>query len=317
MPRDVTRISIIIPVFNERESLPILKRELEDVMQGLLPLQMEVIFVDDGSTDGSTDVLRAFAAEGPHLKVILCPWNEGQTAAMRRGIAAATGDVIIPMDADLQNDPADIPRLLQKIQEGHTCVSGWRKDRKDAMWSRTIPSIVANRLISWMTGVSLHDFGCSLKAYRSDIIKNVSLYGEMHRFIPAYAAWRGARVTEITVNHRARQFGASKYGLMRVIKVSLDLIVVKFLVRYFDRPMHFFGGVGFYSLGTGVVALVAAIVLKFFAGRPFVETPLPIIGALFVILGVQFILTGLLAEVLMRTYHAARKEPDDVERLNS
>ena len=308
MTDEIRHISIVIPVFNEEGSLPQLKKELQDVMQSLAPLTAEVLFVDDGSTDGSRALLRQFAAEDSRLKVLLFQRNYGQTAAMSCGIGEATGDVIIPMDADLQNDPADIPLLLAKVREGYSCVSGWRKNRQDAFWSRTLPSRLANALITWMTGVRLHDYGCSLKAYRSNIIKDVQLYGEMHRFIPAYAAWSGARVTEVAVNHRSRQYGVSKYGILRVFKVLLDLIVVKFLVRYFNRPMHFFGAIGMMGFFFGGLSLSASILLKVTGLRSFIETPLPVIGTMFIVLGVQFVLTGLLAEVLMRTYYGASQQ---------
>lgn len=304
---EIRSISVVIPVFNEEGSLPHLKEELLRVMRALQPIQTEVIFVDDGSTDQSRELLRSFGASDARLKSVFFRRNYGQTAAMSCGIRAAQGDVIIPMDADLQNDPADIPKFLEKVREGYSCVSGWRKDRQDAMWTRKFPSWIANALISSMTGVKIHDYGCSLKAYRSDIIKDVELYGEMHRFIPAYAAWGGARVTEIPVNHRARQFGESKYGLMRVFKVMLDLLVVKFLVKYFNRPMHFFGAAGITALLLGCAALIAAVILKLVGARSFVATPLPMIGTLFVILGVQFVLTGLVAEVLMRTYYGSQQ----------
>jgi glycosyltransferase involved in cell wall biosynthesis len=300
---EIKSISIVIPVFNEEGSLPQLKEELHAVMDSLAPIISEVIFVDDGSTDGSAQILRKFASEDSHLKLVRFVRNRGQTAAMSCGIRLATGEVIVPMDADLQNDPADIPRLLSVLQEGYSCVSGWRKNRKDTFWRRNLPSWFANRIIAWMTGVSIHDYGCSLKAYRHDMIKGVPLYGEMHRFIPAYASWMGARVTEVVVNHRPRLHGQSKYGLKRVFKVLLDLVVVRFLTRYFDRPMHFFGAVGMGSFTLGALALAASVALKLTGMRHFVDTPLPILGALFIILGVQFVLCGLLAEVLMRTYY--------------
>jgi glycosyltransferase involved in cell wall biosynthesis len=303
MSDQISSISIVIPIFNEEGNVLRLHEQLSAVMDQLAPLTSEVIFVDDGSTDRSRALLREITTRDPRCKAVFFLRNYGQTAAMSCGIRLATGDVIIPMDGDLQNDPADIPRLLEKIREGYSCVSGWRKDRKDAFWNRRLPSVMANRIISWMTGVNIHDYGCSLKAYRSDILKDVQLYGEMHRFIPAYAAWIGARVTEIEVNHRERTAGISKYGLSRVFKVMLDLIVVKYLTRYFNRPMHFFGAAGMASLGLGALALGSAVYLKLADIRHFVETPLPVIGTMFVVLGVQFILSGLLAEVLMRTYY--------------
>lgn len=318
MAQDIRHISIVIPVFNEAGNIGQLKTELQAVMQTLAPITAEVLLVDDGSTDGSRELLRQCAEEDARFKILLFKRNYGQTAAMSCGIGEATGDVIIPMDADLQNDPADIPALLAKMQEGYSCVSGWRKERQDRFWSRTLPSRLANGLITWMTGVALHDYGCSLKAYRSDVIKGVELYGEMHRFIPAYAAWSGARVTEIPVNHRPRVHGVSKYGIMRVFKVLLDLIVVKFLVRYFDRPMHFFGAIGMIGFFLGGLSLTTSVALKLLGLRSFIETPLPVIGTMFVVLGVQFVLTGLLAEVLMRTYYGATRQRPYVihERIN-
>jgi glycosyltransferase involved in cell wall biosynthesis len=298
-------ISVVLPVFNERDNLAPLYAELRAVSSGLVGISSEFLFIDDGSTDGSRDILRKLAAEDPRVKIVFFKRNFGQTAAMSCGIGMAKGDIIIPMDADLQNDPRDIPKFLAKIAEGYTCVSGWRKDRKDELILRKIPSWVANRLISWLTGVHLHDYGCSMKAYARDIIQDVELYGEMHRFIPAYAVWMGAKVTEIAVNHRSRIHGSSKYGISRVFKVVLDLIVVKFITRYFNKPMHFFGSVGFVSLFIGCLAELAAIILRF-AGLHLVQTPLPVVGTLFIVVGVQFILFGLIAEVLMRTYYGSR-----------
>ena len=297
---------MILPVYNEQESLPLLYEELVAVAARLPGIETEFIFVDDGSKDQSAEIIRWLAQKDSRVKAVFFKRNFGQTAAMSCGIKAAKGDVIIPMDTDLQNDPADIPLFLEKIREGYSCVSGWRKDRKDDLIVRKIPSWSANALISVVSGVSLHDYGCSLKAYRRDIIQDVELYGEMHRFIPAYAAWSGAKVTEIVVNHRARRFGVSKYGLSRILKVMLDLIVVKFLTSYFNKPMHFFGAIGFVSLALGVVAETVAIVLRLFYGIALILTPLPVVGAMFVIVGVQFVLFGLMAEVLMRTYYESK-----------
>ncbi len=303
--KKTTSVAVVLPVYNEEQSLQPLYVELQAVAATMPDVRFEFIFVDDGSRDRSREVLRELAQQDPRVKVLLFSRNFGQTAAMSCGIKAATADIIIPMDADLQNDPADIPRFLAKIEEGFSCVSGWRKDRKDGLMLRKIPSWSANAIISALTGVSLHDYGCSMKAYSRTLIQGIELYGEMHRFIPAYAAWSGGRVTELEVNHRARQFGVSKYGISRVFKVLLDLIVVKFLTRYFNRPMHFFGAVGFLSLALGIVAEVAAIILRL-GGLHFVSTPLPTVGAMFVIVGIQFILFGLMAEVQMRTYYESR-----------
>jgi dolichol-phosphate mannosyltransferase len=307
MPEPVKSISVVIPVLNEEGSLPTLFEELKAVASKLSGITFEFLFIDDGSVDGSASLLKSFVQRDPRMKVIIFRRNFGQTAAMSCGIQAATGDVIIPMDADLQNDPADIPKFLEKIEEGFSCVSGWRKERQDGFVLRLLPSWSANWIISVMTGVKLHDYGCSLKAYRRSIIQDVELYGEMHRFIPAYAAWSGAKVTEIIVNHRARKFGVSKYGLSRIFKVILDLIVVKFLTNYFNKPIHFFGAAGFLFLFLGGLAELVAIVYKLTGTKDFVQTPLPVIGAMFIIVGVQFVLFGLLSEVLMRTYYAARQ----------
>ncbi|MDD5438198.1 MAG: glycosyltransferase family 2 protein [Patescibacteria group bacterium] len=302
---EIKSVSVVIPVFNEVENLPILNDQLVASADGLPSLSFEFIYVDDGSKDGSVEALRKLASD-PRVKIVVFNRNTGQTAAMSCGIKSATGDVIIPMDADLQNDPADIPRFLEKINEGYSCISGWRKNRKDTLVLRKIPSWTANSIISWMTGVHLHDYGCSMKAYLREIIQGVELYGEMHRFIPAYAAWSGAKVTEIVVNHRPRVHGISKYGISRVFKVVLDLIVVKFLTKYFNKPMHFFGAAGFISLFLGVLSELIAIVYKIAGLKDFVQTPLPTIGAMFLIVGVQFILFGLVAEVLMRTYYESQ-----------
>ncbi len=301
----IRSISVVVPIYNEEGSLPLLYEELVAVANRLPEIRMEFILVDDGSKDKSVDIIRSLGQKDSRVKGVFFKRNFGQTAAMSCGIKTATGDLIIPMDGDLQNDPADIPKFLEKINEGYSCVSGWRKDRKDDLFFRKLPSWIANGIISVMTGVHLHDYGCSLKAYSRDIIQDVELYGEMHRFIPAYAVWSGAKVTEIVVNHRARRFGVSKYGLSRIFKVMLDLIVVKFLTNYFNKPMHFFGAIGFLALGIGGLAEMAAIVLRFY-GIHLVQTPLPIVGAMFVIVGVQLILFGLMAEVLMRTFYESK-----------
>lgn len=305
-PENYNRISVVIPVFNEEDNIFPLHAELSLQAAFLSEYVFEFIFVDDGSSDSSLQKLTTLAKNDRRVKVVAFGRNSGQTAAMSCGIDFATGEVIIPMDADLQNDPADIVFFLEKIKEGFSCVSGWRKKRQDALVLRKLPSWVANSIISWMTGVHLHDYGCSMKAYKSDIIQGVVLYGEMHRFIPAYAAWQGAKVTEIVTNHRPRTSGVSKYGLSRIFKVILDLLVVKFLVKYFNRPMHFFGAAGFVSFAFGVFAEIWAIYLKISGVASFVQTPLPIVGTMFIIVSVQLILFGLIAEVLMRTYYESQ-----------
>ena len=311
------KISVVLPVHNEAGNLPLLAKELDTVCSRLGG-DYEIIWVDDGSTDVSRSVLEDLASKDSHHKLIAFSRNFGQTAAMSAGITASTGDVIVPMDADMQNDPADIPRFLEKMNEGFDVVSGWRKDRKDKLITRKVPSWIANRTIAFITGCKIHDYGCSMKAYKRDLIQGVTLYGEMHRFIPAYAKWQGGRVTEIIVHHRARGSGATHYGISRTFKVILDLIVLKFLTTYMTRPMHFFGGLGFVSLFLGIIASIWSLELKFAGGISISRTPLPIIAALFFIVGVQLILMGVVAEMLMRIYYESQdKKPYQVkERKN-
>ena len=294
-------ISITIPVYNEEKNLPLLYERLCQALQAV-GRPWEVIFVNDGSRDGSSAVLDELATRDRRVKVIHLIRNFGQTAAMMAGVDHAKGDVIIPMDADMQNDPADIPRLLEKLEEGYDVVSGWRRDRKDHALKRNLLSRVANRLISLISGVHLHDYGCSLKAYRKAVIKDVKLYGEMHRFIPIYASWLGARIAEIPVAHHARQFGASKYGAERVIKVVLDLVVVKFLAHYSQKPMYVFGMAAIVSFGIGFFAGIWSLYLKLFEDVSFIQTPLPLLFVMTFITGVICLLMGLLAEMIMRTY---------------
>lgn len=298
-------ISITVPVYNEAENLPLLCERLTATLASQVR-PWEVIFVNDGSRDDSAAVLDRLATGNPRIKVVHFRRNFGQTAAMMAGVDFASGDIIIPMDADLQNDPADIPRLLAKLDEGYDVVSGWRKSRQDAAIRRNFVSRVANRLISLISGVHLHDYGCSLKAYHKDVIKGVKLYGEMHRFIPIYASWFGARIAEIPVEHHARRFGASKYGLERVFKVVFDLIVVKFLARYAEKPMYVFGTAGLVSLVVAFLSGVFAVYLKFFEETSFVQTPLPLLVVMAAVTGVMFFLMGLLAELVMRTYYESQ-----------
>lgn len=298
-------LSVVIPLFNEEENVLELHRELTAV---LAPLERsyEVIMVDDGSSDRTFSILETLAAEDPNLVVLRFRRNFGQTAALSAGIERARGAVIVPMDGDLQNDPADIPKLLASLGEGYDCVSGWRANRQDKAVTRKLPSKVANRLISWISGVHLHDYGCTMKAYRREVIEGVRLYGEMHRFIPIYAHWQGARVTELPVNHRARRFGRSKYGLNRIAKVVLDLMVVKFLFQYMTKPIYVFGGFGLFSLALGFVSFGWAVYYKLAGLKDFVSTPLPIACALFTMVGCLSILMGLVAEVLVRTYYESQ-----------
>ncbi len=298
-------ISVTIPVYNEKQNLAPLYERVTDVLRQL-QRPWEIIFVDDGSTDGSREVLDQFAAGNPAVKVVHFRRNFGQTAAMLAGLDFAQGGIIIPMDADLQNDPQDIPQLLAKLDEGYDVCSGWRKARQDAALRRNLPSRLANRLISVISGVYLHDYGCSLKAYRRDVIKGVRLYGEMHRFIPIFASWQGARVTEIPVTHHPRLHGESKYGLERVLKVVLDLIVVKFLHNYAMKPMHIFGGFGLISLSISFLSGLIAVYWRLAGTAYLIQTPLPLLCVMTAITGIMCILMGLLAELNTRTYYESQ-----------
>ncbi|MEQ8193091.1 MAG: glycosyltransferase family 2 protein [Rhodospirillales bacterium] len=294
-------ISIVIPVYNESESLPELYDRLTKVMVSLED-DYEVIFVDDGSHDGSSEYLDRTSAEDAKIKVIRFTRNFGQTAAMAAGFQHASGDIIVALDADLQNDPADIPMLLDELEKDYDVVSGWRKNRRDTLFSRTLPSRLANWLISKVSGIRLHDIGCSLKAYRKSSIEGIRLYGEMHRFIPIYAAWQGGRVSEIPVNHHPRKQGVSKYGLSRIPRVLLDLIVIWFLDKALDRPIQFFGKAGLYSLSLAFCVFLWALYLKLFEDVSFILTPLPMLVVLFSITGLLCILLGLVSEIQMRSY---------------
>jgi glycosyltransferase involved in cell wall biosynthesis len=301
-------ISIFLPVFNEEPNLRPLHARLDEALEKL-GRTAEIIYVDDGSSDGSLNVLRELAAQDSHVRVIALRRNYGQTPAMAAGIHAARGRVLIPMDADMQNDPADIARLLDKLDEGFDVVSGWRKNRQDKLITRKIPSMIANRMISWIGGVRLHDYGCSLKAYRRESLADVQLYGEMHRFIPIYASWSGARVTEIPVEHHARTMGKSKYGLSRTIKVIFDLMTIKFMASYQTKPLYVFGWAGLLTMLLSLLCAIFAFVMKY-ANWPhhadFVQTPLPVLTMVMLVLGIQFFLMGLLAEMQVRTYHESQ-----------
>ena len=305
---DTPDISIFLPVFNEEPNLKPLHAKLCAALE-VLGRTAEVIYVDDGSSDGSLHVLRELAAQDSRVRVIALRRNYGQTPAMAAGIHAARGRVLIPMDADMQNDPADIGRLLDKLDEGYDVVSGWRKRRQDKLITRKIPSMIANRVISWIGGVPLHDYGCSLKAYRRESLADVQLYGEMHRFIPIYASWSGARVTEIPVEHHARTMGKSKYGLSRTIKVIFDLMTIKFMASYQTKPLYVFGWAGLLTMLLSLLCAVFAFVMKY-ANWPhhadFVQTPLPVLTMVMLVLGIQFFLMGLLAEMQVRTYHESQ-----------
>jgi glycosyltransferase involved in cell wall biosynthesis len=298
-------VSIFLPVYNEEPNLMPLHAKLDEALK-TLDRSAEIVYVDDGSTDGSLKILREIADLDPRVRVVALRRNYGQTAAMAAGIDAASGRVLIPMDADLQNDPADIKRLLQKLDEGYDVVSGWRKNRQDKMFTRKIPSMIANRLISWIGGVPLHDYGCSLKAYRRESLQDVRLYGEMHRFIPIYASWAGARVAELPVKHHARTMGKSKYGLSRTLKVVFDLMTIKFMASYQTKPIYVFGMFGMFAFLISLLAGLYAVFLKIIHKADFVQTPLPILAIVMFAVGVQFLLMGLLAEMLVRTYHESQ-----------
>jgi glycosyltransferase involved in cell wall biosynthesis len=311
-------LSVLIPVYNEVENVGPLHDEL-DAALGSLSLRYELIFVDDGSTDGTADRLEAIQRRDPdHVRLVLLRRNFGQTAALSAAVDQSRGEVLVPIDGDCQNDPADIPRLLSEINAGYDVVSGWRKDRHDALLSRKVPSWVANRLVSRLSGVPLHDFGCTLKAYRRSVLEGVRLYGELHRFIPIFASWQGARVTELVVNHRPRTAGRTKYGLGRIFNVVLDLILIRFLERYAQRPLHFFGRFGLLSFALSVFSFVMMLYFKYLfpwpslwwskdlAPKTFVETPLPSLTVMFFLGGIVSILMGIQSEVNMRTYYESQ-----------
>jgi glycosyltransferase involved in cell wall biosynthesis len=317
VPGEVQFLSVITPVYNEENNVPLLVDQLFEVLERI-GKPFEIIAINDGSRDGSLAQLRDQATRHPELKVVSFSRNYGQTAAIMAGIDHARGDVIVSIDADLQNDPQDIPSLLAKLADGFDVVSGWRKDRKDGELSRNLVSRLANRVISRISGVRLHDYGCTLKAYRSDMVKDIRLYGEMHRFIPIYANWMGAKVVEIPVRHYPRKHGRSNYGLDRVIKVILDLMVVTFLDRYLAKPIYVFGGFGMAALFLGGISFVYMIALKLFADVSMISTPLPLVTVMAALTGVSSILMGLLAEILVRTYFESQRRTNYMvrERIN-
>jgi glycosyltransferase involved in cell wall biosynthesis len=309
-------ISVILPVYNEEENIGPLNARLTESLKEV-GRSYEAIYVDDGSTDASLEKLREIARD-PRVRVIALRRNYGQTAAMSAGIDHARGNILIPMDADLQNDPVDIARLLEKLDQGFDVVSGWRKNRKDKMLTRRIPSMAANRLISAISGVKLHDYGCSLKAYRRDVLTDVKLYGEMHRFIPVYARWAGARVAEIPVTHHARHAGKSKYGLSRTIKVLFDLITIKFMSSYLTKPLYLFGTAGLICLAVSLFSMLWALYYKFVLDVHLNRMPLATLSMIMFAMGIQFIFMGLLAEMIVRTYHESQNKPTYLvrERIN-
>lgn len=307
------RISIVIPLYNEEDSIPHLWEALDKAIANY-GQPAEVIIVDDGSKDRSFALLKEIAAKDPRFTIIRFRRNFGQTAAFAAGFAQARGEVVITMDADLQNDPMDIPKLMAKIDEGYDIVSGWRINRQDRYWDRKLPSMLANRLISDVTDVRLHDFGCSLKAYRREVLQHVRLYGELHRFIPALASQVGGSVTEVPVNHRARQYGRSKYGISRTVRVMLDLINVWFLGSYSTRPIHVFGSLGLVSIAAGILIGLFLTFVKLFMHENIGNRPLLLLGVLLVVIGVQLVTMGLLAEMITRTYYESQNKPIYVVR---
>lgn len=313
----VLDLSIVVPIYNEEESIAPLYAAIVEAMAGAT-FSYELILVDDGSADSSWSLLKEIAAKDRRVKAIRFRRNFGQTAAMAAGFGAARGRVVIPMDGDLQNDPTDIPRLIDKIDEGYDVVSGWRRDRKDTFINRKLPSMIANGLISRMTGVHLHDYGCTLKAYRREVLEGINLYGEMHRFVPALASQVGARVAELPVRHHPRRFGTSKYGISRTVRVVLDLMTVKFLLSYSTKPIQLFGKWGIYTLFSGGLCGAVTLYMKLFESVSMNRNPLLILTAFLLFMGVQFIVLGLLGEVNARTYYEAQGKPIYVvkERLN-
>lgn len=303
------KVSVIIPVYNESEIITELVTTLFRTLQDQ-SYSWEILFIDDGSSDGSFQQLKSIAEENPeHIIVIALRRNFGQTAAIAAGIDHANGDILVLMDADMQNDPTDIPLLLKKIDEGYDVVSGWRVNRKDNKITRVLPSRIANKLISWVTGVHLHDYGCSLKAYRKDILADFRLYGEMHRFIPAYAANVGAKIAEVDVKHHPRKFGKTSYGMERTLKVVLDLFTVKFLISYSQKPLYLFGGLGLFLLLGGIGILLFLLIRRLGLGISPFSSPLFPTSIMIVVMGFQSILMGLIAELLVRTYHEAQDKP--------
>jgi len=301
-------LSVILPVYNEEENIVEMHAEIHAVMQEM-GVKYEIIFINDGSNDLTLNRLLEIQELDPNSVVVEFRRNFGQTAAMSAGFDLARGEIIVSLDSDRQNDPRDIPMLVEKIKEGYDLVSGWRYDRQDGLFLRLIPSKIANKLIGFTTDVKLHDYGCSLKAFRWDTAKQLSMYGEMHRFIPAIASWVGARITEVKVNHRARTAGVSKYGISRTFRVILDLITVKFLMNYSARPLQFFGAIGLISTSLGILIGLYLSIQKIFFGIGLGDRPALLLAVLLVFIGLQFITSGLLAEMITRTYHESQDKP--------
>jgi len=307
------QLTIVAPIHNEEENLRDFYAGLKQVMAGI-GRTYEIVLVDDGSTDGSLAILEDLASRDPDVRVVVFRRNFGQSAALAAGFQFARGEVVVTMDSDLQNDPKDIPNLLRAIEEGADVASGWRVRRQDPWFTRRFPSWAANKLISVVTGVALHDYGCTLKAYRKEAVREIRLYGEMHRFLPAVVSWRGARIVEIEVDHHPRTRGKSKYGLTRIYKVMLDLLTVKFLGSYSSKPIRFFGGAGLLSILCGILTVVVLIARKLVSHEYMIRSPLLLLSALFVIVGVQFVLMGLVAELMIRINYEARGQTPYVLR---
>ncbi|MES2838459.1 MAG: glycosyltransferase family 2 protein [Bacteroidota bacterium] len=299
-------LSIVLPIYNEGQGISIL---FEKLVQSLQSFTYEIIAVNDGSKDNSWEELKKVAANNSKIKLINFKRNFGQTAAINAGIQSSNGDIIVLIDSDLENDPADIPLLIAKMDEGFDVVSGWRQSRWQGQFlTRKLPSMTANKLISKISGVPLHDYGCTLKAYKRDVIMDVKLYGQMHRFIPVFCKWQGGKVAEIPVNYQPRMFGKSNYGLFRIYKVILDLLLIKFIDKYMNRPIHFFGGAGIISLLLSFFSVGLSVYFKITRGTPFIKTPLPTMSAVFFIVGMLMILMGVLAEIQMRTYYESQNK---------
>lgn len=301
-------LSVVVPIYNEAESIPLLLDAIANAIKDH-PISYEMVCVDDGSTDGSADILKQAAQHRSDLRVVLLRRNYGQTPAMAAGFQYARGEVIVTLDGDLQNDPADIPLLLQELNKGYDLVSGWRKNRQDHAMTRLLPSKIANWIIGRATGVKLHDYGCSLKAYRSELVADMNLYGELHRFLPALAFIEGARIAEIPVRHHARRFGQSKYGLGRTFRVLMDLATIFFMKKFLTRPMHVFGLMGLTSTAVGVALGLYLTFLRLILNQSIGDRPLLMLAVLLVITGIQLFCFGLLAELLMRTYHESQNRP--------
>jgi len=303
------KLSIITPIYNEEKNIFKLYQKLKEVLSSL-NMEYEIIAVNDGSADNSYKILKEISQNDKSFKIIDFRKNFGQTAAISAGIDISKGEIIIPIDADLENRPKDIPNLLNKLNEGYDVISGWRKHRwKENFFTRRLTSYIANLLISKIVGLKLHDYGCTMKAYRRDVIKDIKFYGDMHRFIPAYAMWYGARIIEIPIDHQPREYGESKYGIGRTFRVLLDILTVKFLTDYLNRPMHFFGKIGFWLFSLSFLSGFLALFLRFFLGISLILTPLPLLTVFLIIIGIQFILMGLLAEILIRTYYESQNKP--------